>query len=124
MQGELPQRYPPLNPQTEKRSRPAWRYTLLSALSIVVAWAACIAVGALFTWLGHLQGCHLDEGVVHPCIVLGGDVGGPFNFRSVDLLLVAAFGDPLFRFGIADCFVRAVVHWLCVLCNNTRDEPG
>ncbi|SRR5258708_22678844 len=112
MQGELPQRYPPLNPQTEKRSRPAWRYTLLSALSIVVAWAACIAVGALFTWLGHLQGCHLDEGGVHPCIVLGVDVGEPLNFLSVGLLLIAAFGAPLFLIGIAGCLVLALVQLL------------
>jgi len=112
MQGELPQRYPPRNPPAEKRARPAWRYSLLSALLIVVGWVACIAVGAFFTWLGNLHGCHLDEGGVHPCIVSGVDVGEPLNFLSVGLLLIAAFGAPLFLIGIVGCLALALSQFL------------
>jgi hypothetical protein len=57
--------------------RPAWmRYALLALIA-----ASLIAFGPILATLSaglvaNLNGCALDEGSVHPCGVLGMDIGG------------------------------------------------
>jgi hypothetical protein len=69
-------------------------------------------VGALFTWVGGLHGCQLDEGGAHPCIVLGVDVGEELGFLSVGLLLLVSFGLPLFLIALLGYLAVAGLQFL------------
>jgi len=80
-------------------------------LLIFLSWVACVGVGALFTWLGHLHGCELNEAGEHPCVVWGVDVGSSLYMLSVGLLLLASFGLPLFVLGIVICLIVAAVQY-------------
>lgn len=45
---------------------------------MILALAACaapLASVALSSWMAHANGCRLDEGDAHPCIVMAVDIG-------------------------------------------------
>jgi|SRR5277367_202392 len=97
-------------PEPEARTpKPAWMVSLIGAWLVAGAWVACLGIGALFTWIGTAHGCQLDESGIHPCLVFGVDVGTPLSFLSVGLLLLAAFGLPLFLIGFLGLLVTAFV---------------
>jgi hypothetical protein len=100
---------------------PPWRAPLLGALWVVLAWVGCVGVGALFTWLGHLHGCQLNEGGVHPCLVWGLDVGSPLYMLSVAPLLLASFGILLFLMAIMGCLGFAAVMYAWHVFRRKRE---
>jgi di/tricarboxylate transporter len=59
-----------------RRRRFPWLvYVLLLLLIVLVALAPVISV-ALAGFIAEANGCDLDEGSIHPCMVNGEDVGG------------------------------------------------
>jgi hypothetical protein len=91
---------PKLEPPELPRPRP-----LLYAGYIVVAWIACLLIGAGSSLAGSMFGCR------------GPEVGGGHGFCALfdgfgGLALLAAFGAPLFILGVVGCLGWAALRWV------------
>jgi hypothetical protein len=105
-----------IEPATTRRS--AWMRYALPALVV----ASLIAFGPILATLSaglvaNLNGCALDEGSVHPCVVLGMDLGGfLYGLAVTGWLFLLTF--PLAIVVVAGWVVFAIVALLRMVRRN------
>jgi hypothetical protein len=63
-------------------------------ISLVLLFAAPILIPAFAFFLGALLGCRVDESNVHPCSVLGIDIGGVLAMTMLVPFLAPVFWIP------------------------------
>ena len=79
-----------------------WIVFLGAAALIAFSWGGCFAIGELLVSIGGRLGCGaISEASDGGCPILGGS--------AIALLLLGAFGGPLFALGIAGCLVGALI---------------
>jgi nitrate reductase NapE component len=94
-----------------RRGRFPWLGYLLALFAILVFALWPVATVALSSWLAQANGCMLDEGNVHPCMI-GGSDWGPALYTMFVLGWFMLATVPIGAFALAAWLLVIVVHYL------------
>ncbi|HVX82443.1 MAG TPA: hypothetical protein VHB23_13805 [Devosiaceae bacterium] len=97
--------FPPAPPRRFPWIRYLLGFVLIGALAV-----APVAIAVMSSQFAAAQGCQVDEGNVHPCLINGGDYGELFYTLGVSgwfILLTA----PLGLAGEAVLLIAMIVHF-------------
>lgn len=92
------------------------------ALALIVFIAALPLISVFLTYLiADANGCRVDEGSVHPCVVMGVDIGGLlYTMGVLGWLMLASL--PLGALAVIAWLAVLIVHYLARRFAGTKSE--